>query len=131
MAIPEEQWGGDVVVPTAAQHQEFRAHGADAFEGVPAILHQDDVAIDVAEGVVAGDGLGAGKEIVEALGAPLVALGVGLVAESELPSGFGGAFVVTEENDFDLGMQGLPGLQGVTLDDAGVAAEGLGGGGYC
>ena len=104
---------------------------ADAFEGAPEILHQDDVAIDVAEGVVARDGLGTGKEIVEALGAPLVALGVGLVTESELPSGFGGTFVVTEENDFDLGMKRLPGLQRVALDDAGVAAEGLGGGEYC
>src|SRR5260370_806849 len=80
--------------------------------------------------LVLGDGLGAGKELLHPLGAELVALNERLVVESEFLRGFGSARVITEENHFDAGMEGLPGLQGVALDYAGVAAERLGGGEY-
>src|SRR5207253_9957597 len=55
----------------------------------------------------------------------LVALDVPLVAERKFLRDIGSAFVVAEENDFDIGMKGLPGLDGVALDDADVSAEGL------
>jgi hypothetical protein len=79
---------------------------------------------------MARDGLGPGEEIVQALGAPLVAFDVRLVPQSEFLRGFGGAFVPAKENDLDAGMKGLPGLQRVALDDADVAAERLCGSEY-
>lgn len=101
--------------------------GADACDGGREIGQQDDVAIDVAEDLVAGDGLGAGEKVVQALGAVLVALDVRLVAESKFPGGFGGAIIGAKKDDLDVWVQGFPGLQGVALDDASVADKGFGG----
>jgi len=94
-----------------------RCIGADALEGAPEILHQYNVAIDVAEDLIPRYGLRLREEIVQPLGAPLVALDLRLVAQSEFLRGFGGAFVRAKENDFDLRMKRLPGLQRVALND--------------
>jgi hypothetical protein len=71
------------------------------------IQHQDDVAIDVAQDLVLGDGLGAGKEIVHSLGAEFVALHERLVTQAELKACFGSARIIAKENHFDAGMEGL------------------------
>jgi hypothetical protein len=51
-----------------------------------------------------------------------------LVPQSELLRGLRGAFVIPEENDFDLCVKACPGLNRVALDDADVPAEGFRGG---
>ncbi len=101
---------------------------ADAFDGAPEVLHEDNVAIDVTQQLVPRDGLRARKHIIQPFCAPVVALDVRFVAHSKFLRGFRGAFVIPEEDDFDLGVEACPGLNRVTLDDASVAAEGFRGG---
>jgi hypothetical protein len=76
------------------------------------------------------DGLRPREHKVQTLGAPLVALDVRLVPQSEFLRSFGGAFVRAKEYDLDPGMQRFPGLQRVALNDPDVSAEWLRGGEY-
>jgi hypothetical protein len=73
-------------------------------------------------------GLPPRKKIVQALGTPLVALGLQLVAKAEFLRSFSGAFVVAQKDNFDIGVQCLPRLERISLDDAKVPAKGFCGG---
>ena len=69
-------------IPAAANHQKFPAHRADTLDRTTEILHQDNVAIDVAQDLVLRDELRSREQIVQPLGAVLVALHVRLVVKS-------------------------------------------------
>ena len=56
-------------------------------------------------------------------GAVLVAFHVGHVANLERARGFGGAFFIPEQDHFGFGMNALPALDGVALNDADVSDE--------
>jgi len=118
----------NIDVGALANHEEFLVGGGDGAEGAGEIVEEENVAIDVANGVVAGELLGLEEDGVEEDGAELVAVHVGLVAEVEFAGDLGGAFVGAEEDDLDLGMEAHPGLNGVALDDVDVPFKGLGDG---
>ena len=118
----------NIDVGAPADHEEFLVRAGDGAEGAGEIVKEENVAIDVADGVVAGELLGFEEDGVEEDGAEFVALNVRLVAEVELAGDFGGAFVGAEEDDFDVGVEAHPGLDGVALDDVDVRFEGFGDG---
>src|SRR5579871_5092906 len=102
--------------------------GANTLQGRKKISEEQNVAIRVAEQVVPCDSLSPRKHGAEELGAELVAFDVRLVAEAEFAADFSGTRIVTEENDFSIGMELFPAGQGIALNDATVTGEGFAGG---
>ena len=92
------------------------------------ILGEDDVAIRVADVLVFRDLLGAIEHRVEAFCAELGAKDFRFVTDAELAADFSGAGIVTEEDDFDVGMKEPPGLKCVALDHVDVTEKRFGGG---
>jgi len=115
----------NIDVGALADHEEFLMGGRDGTEGAAEIIEEENVAIDVANGVVAGELLGFEEDGMEEDGAEFVAFDVGLVTEVEFAGDFGGAGVSAEEDDFDIGVEAHPGLDGVALDDVDVPFEGF------
>jgi hypothetical protein len=75
---------------------------------------------------VLSDFLGAVKKIVQILGTLFVPLHFRFVAEAEFLANFGCAFLVSEQDYLDLGVEQRPALDGVALDDVDVADKRLG-----
>ena len=119
---------GDVRIPATADHQMIGIPGGECAMGVEKIVSENDVAVGVANGLVFRDLLRAMEDGVEAFGAECGAKDFGFMARAEFAGDLGGAVVVTEENDFHVGMEELPGVESVALDHVDVANERLGAG---
>ena len=115
----------DVHIPATADHEKSVVDGLHALEGAAELRQKDDVAIEVAEEIVARDFLCAGEHEIEALGAEFIALHKRLVAQAELAGNFGGAGIIAEENDFHMGMEELPALERISLEDGALIPERL------
>ena len=117
------EWGGDVRVPAAPHHQKFGEIGLDGFKRAAKVARINHVAIAVAENVVAGELLCAAKNIVNALCPEFVAFHMRFVAKAKLTGNLGGAVVVAEKNNFNVGMEKRPAFEGVALNDFAVASK--------
>jgi hypothetical protein len=115
----------NIDISALADYEEFLVGGGDSAEGGTEIVKQDNVAIDVANDVVAGQLLGFGEDGMEEDRAEFVALDLRLVAKPKFAGDFRGAFVSAEKNDFVFGVKALPALDGIALDDADVAFKGF------
>ena len=72
--------------------------------------------------------LGSGEHRVHADGAELGAVDLRFVAEAEVATGFRGAGVIAEDDDFDVGMKERPALQRVALNGGDTIAKRFSGG---
>ncbi|PYT62378.1 MAG: hypothetical protein DMG35_07725 [Acidobacteria bacterium] len=90
----------DLGIPAPPHHQKFRMRRPHALHCIAKILHQNDVAIDVAENIVPRDLLRPAKHGVQSLGAQFVALDAGLVAKSQFLRCLRRAFLIPEQNHF-------------------------------
>ncbi len=121
----ERQRRGDVDVPAAADHKEFRIRCGSALQSGEKIFQKNDVAIYVAAKIVARQLLRFAEHIVEAHGAEGCFFYVWFVMDAEFAGDFRAAFIVAKEDDLDFGMQQRPAFQRVTLDYGDVAAKGF------
>src|SRR5271166_1632895 len=96
---------------------------ADPRKGTRKIGKQEDVAIDVAQEVVAGDLLGALKNPVNALGTKFIGFYVRLVTKTEFGASFCGAFFSTKNDDFYIWEKGFPAAKCVALRDFNVVTK--------
>src|SRR5208282_4227085 len=117
----------DVHIPAPPDHQKGRAAGRKSRDGSQEIAGQNDVAIDVAEDVVARDLLGAAENGAQTLRAILPTLDRGFVAQTQFAADLRGARIVAEENHLHVRMQPLPAFQRIALDHRGVPGERFGG----
>ena len=115
-------------IPAAADHEEFFVELENAFEGGAKILRENDVAIRIAEKVVARDGLRSREHVIHAIQTGRIFFRVRLMPNPQLIRRFSGALVVAEEDDFCVWMHQRPALQSVSLDNAAVPCKWLGGG---
>ena len=118
----------DVGIPAAADHEEPLVVQTHSLERGAEFGEQDDVGVAVAEEIVTGNLLGAGKHVIEALGAEAVALHVRFMTQAQLLRDFGRAGVDAKQNHFDIRMKVFPTGQCVALDNAAVSGEGFCGG---
>jgi len=102
---------GDVRVPAAADHEMVRIPGGESAMGIQKILSENNVAIRIADGLVTCDLLGAVEDGIEAFCAEFGAKDFRFVTNAELATDFCGSGIVTEYNDFDVGMEEFPGLK--------------------
>src|ERR1700693_3776894 len=99
---------------------------ANASKGSGKIGEQKDIAIHVAEKIMAGNFLSTAKNIIDALGAKRIRFDVRFVAQTKLVADFPGAFVGTKNDDFYRGIKAFPTEQRVTLGHADVTTKGFG-----
>ena len=85
---------GDVSIPALAYQEKPLAPRKSPFKRLPEILHEDDVAIGIAQILVAGDQLRTGEHVVQVLHAGFVPFDMRLIAEAEIGADFSGTFVV-------------------------------------
>lgn len=116
----------DVHVPAAAGEQKILLDGGNGFDAAAKVAHEQDVAIGVTENVARGELLRLVEDAGEVFCAVTVAANFENVADAQFVAYCGGAFFVAKENDFDIGMETFPALQGVALDDGDVSDERLG-----
>src|SRR5882724_1364099 len=119
---------GDVRIPTAADHKVVWVPGSERAMRFEKILREDDVAVCVTDGLMFCDLLGAAEDGVETLRAELRAEDFRFVARAKFAADFCRAFIVAEDDDFDVGMEEFPGLERVALDHVDVTAERFGSG---
>src|ERR1700675_4297854 len=77
---------------------------------------------------MAGELLAFAEHSVNADGAELGGVVLRFVGEAEVATGFGGAGVIAEDDDFDVGMKERPALQRVALNDGDAIAKRFSGG---
>src|SRR5208283_1046372 len=121
----EVQRLANIHIPAAAGHQERIELASDSRQGRAKIVEQQDVAVGIAEQVVARELPGPLKQEVSARRAQAIALGFRLVAQAEFAANFSGALFVAEENHLNVWMQPLPAFQRVALDDVNMPGKGL------
>src|SRR5438552_857339 len=119
----EMEWGGDVRIPAAADHQKFGKIGLNGFKRAAKVARINHVAIAVAENVVASELLCAAKNIVNALCAEFVAFHMRFVAKAQFARNLDGSGIVAEKNNFNVGMEKRPAFEGVALNDFAVASK--------
>jgi len=116
----------DIRIAPASDHQKSRAGVADARQSLAKLWEQDNVAVYVAENIVAGRRLCLLEHAIDPNGAMLVALQMGFMAKAQFAGSLCAAVVVAKENDLDLWMEKGPALDGVALDDPDVPGKCLG-----
>ena len=72
---------------------------------------------------MAGDLLRPAKNKIDALCPKFVAFHMRFVAKAKLTGNLGGAVVVAEKNNFNIGMEKRPAFEGVALNDFAVASK--------
>jgi hypothetical protein len=82
--------------------------GTNTSERCSEIGEQDNVAIHIAEKVVASCFLSAAKDVVNTLRTEGIGFDVRFVAQTEFLAGGGGTFVGAKQNYFDVGEKLLP-----------------------
>ena len=92
------------------------------------IAKEQDVAIDVAEKIMAGEFLGAIVDAGKIFCAVVARADFRNMANPEFSADFGGARIVAEQKNFYVRMDALPTAQCIALDRADVTAKGLRGG---
>lgn len=121
----------NVRVPPASYREKVLFPCEDSLESPAELRKLDDIAVRIAEILVPRDFLGAGKHIIQVFHSGLVPFGVPLVPHAQLHADFRGAVLVAEKDHFDIGMEKLPALERIALNDGRVAVKGLGGREQC
>ena len=98
---------GDVRVPTAPHHQEWRVRIRHALQSLAKCWQQNNVAIAVTKKIVPGQFLRAAENVIKSLGAQTVAFYKRFVTKAEFPCNLRAARVVAKENNFDIWIQQL------------------------
>jgi hypothetical protein len=123
VSVSEIEPIGDVRVPTSTHDQKFAAPVGHAFECLWEVRGQNNVAIDVAKQLVLGEILCPVEDPIQVGRVELVTWNRRLQMSAKLASDFRGSPIVTENKDFDSGVQAFPALDGIALDDGAVASK--------
>ncbi len=115
-------------LPPPAHHEKFRRPMGHPGDRITERMKKYDVAIYVTKEIVSGDFLGAGEDMIEALGSEFAAANARDVADTQFLGDFGGTWFLSKQKDFALGMQAHPTANGILLNNPVVALEGLGSG---
>jgi len=94
-----------------------------ALQRSPEVLHQNDVAVDVAQNVVPCEGARRCEHVIQPLGPILVAFHVVFMAQAQLPSRFGSVFLIPKQNHFHSRMHQRPARQRISLNPPAVPAK--------
>jgi hypothetical protein len=95
------------------------------FESLKEIARKHDIAVGITEEFMAGHIAGPVEEIVQVFSAVLIPADLGLVPDAEVPASLRSAFLVSEEDYFDIRVEKCPALEGIPLNDVAVANKGL------
>ncbi len=121
LQIVQRIWHLDV--PAPPDHQKFCALLADALQRPQKIIHQNNVAVHIAEDVVPSQCPRCAEHIVEPLRAGFAARDIWLMAQSQLPRRLRRTRIVAKQDDFNVGLKQRPALQRVALDDCAMPDE--------
>jgi len=127
----ESQSLGDIKIDTLGNNQGLGKRLLDEVHGTEKIAEENNIGVDVAESRKTPGGFGFAEKIVEEGSAEFVGGNIGDMLEIQFPRHFGNALVAAEENDFRAGLELGPAANGVALNNADVAFEGLGNGEEC
>ena len=117
----------DIQIPAATNHQKLAKSRTNPSNSAGKVGRQNNVAITIANVLVAGHLLPRDEDGAHRFRAVLPVFDVRFIAQVQFPADFGNARLVAQQNNFYVWIKPAPALQGAALDDGTVALEGLGG----
>jgi len=131
MSLIEVPWLSDIGVPAPSNHEEIAVGLRGYLESHAKVRSQHYVAVRITQNLMAGDFVGAIKDVIEVLRAMLIAAYKGLMADSQIPASLSRTFFVSKEDNLYVRMQQCPALERIPLDYIAVTLKGFGSGKDC